>query len=414
MPASRRWILRLAVPLTLLLAFVSLQTPAEAAGDADYSVSLRAGLNEVVYRGPSAPAHLVAAQIDNLVSMYRWDPLSQRHEQVDTNSVAALDWAVEPGDVLWLRVATDTAWRIPLLGSASAYDFHSGWNTYGWPSSLTTDEFVEALASRLRGLWLKDSVSGRFAVYAPGLDGSEQALSLATPFAPVWVLLSDGPLLTVGLAGGTQAELLPAADASSAIPVAADATEVERAIVRVQAKGLAGSGFIVAEDLVLTSAHLIEIGEQVALRFFDGLRASGQVTALDAALDLAVIRVDGMPDNVRRLDWESASDPALTTAVWVWGFPLEGNLIQSGFSPSVSVSGGFISAIRKRAGVSFLQTDAAMNPGNSGGAITLRDGRVIGVATATFSVSGDDAEGIHFALDLTAHRAQLLALLASA
>ena len=67
--------------------------------------------------------------------------------------------------------------------------------------------------------------------------------------------------------------------------------------------------------------------------------------------------------------------------------------------------------MRQRAGVSFLQTDAAMNPGNSGCAITLRDGRVIGVATATFAVSGDDAEGIHFALDLTAHRAQLLALL---
>lgn len=90
MPAYRRWILRLAVPLTLLLAFVSVQTPAVAAGDADYSVSLRAGLNEVVYHGPSGPAQLVAAQIDNLVSMYRWDPLSQRHQQVDTTGVAML------------------------------------------------------------------------------------------------------------------------------------------------------------------------------------------------------------------------------------------------------------------------------------------------------------------------------------
>jgi S1-C subfamily serine protease len=321
---------------------------------------------------------------------------------------------VEPGDVLWLRVATDTDWRLPILGSASAYNFYAGWNTYGWPSSLTNDEFVAAFGSRLRGLWVKDVASGRFVVYAPGLDGSEQALSLVTPFAPVWVLLSDGPRLTVGLESGIRAELLPSADASSAIPIAQDATEVERAIVRVQASGLAGSGFIVAEDLVLTSAHLIELGEQVALRYFDGARASGQVTALNEALDLAVIRVAGMPDTVRRLDWESASDPALTTAIWVWGFPLEGNLIQSGFSASVSVSVGFISAMRSRAGVAFLQTDAAMNPGNSGGAITLRDGRVIGVATATFSVSGDDAEGIHFALDLTAHRRQVSDLLKDA
>ena len=316
----------------------------------------------------------------------------------------ALDWAVEPGDVLWLRVATDTDWRLPILGSAPAYDFYVGWNTYGWPSSLTDDDFVAALGSRLRGLWVKDSETGRAAVYAPGLDGSEQVLSLITPFAPVWVLLSDGPRLTVGLEGGIRAELLPSPDTSSAIPIAENATKVERAIVRVEAGRLAGSGFIAAEDLVLTSAHLIELGEQVALRYFDGARASGQVTALDAALDLAVIRVAGMPDTVRWLDWESASDPALTTAIWVWGFPLEGNLIQSEFSASVSVSGGFISAMRSRAGVSFLQTDVAMNPGNSGGAITLRDGRVIGVAIATFSVSGDDCEGIHFALDLTAHR----------
>lgn len=101
---------------------------------------------------------------------------------------------------------------------------------------------------------------------------------------------------------------------------------------------------------MLTSARLIELGEQVALRYFDRARASGQAMALDAALDLAVIRVAGMPDTVRRLDWESASDPALTTAIWVWGFPLEGNLIQSGFSASVSVSGGFISAVRSRFG----------------------------------------------------------------
>lgn len=98
---------------------------------------------------------------------------------------------------------------------------------------MTDDDFVAALGSRLRGLWVKDSETGRFAVYAPGLDGSEQALLLVTPFAPVWVLLSDGPRLTVGLEGGIRTELLPSPDTSSAIPIAENATKVERAIVRV-------------------------------------------------------------------------------------------------------------------------------------------------------------------------------------
>ncbi len=80
MSAYRCWILRLVFPLTLMLLLVSVQTPAESAGDADYAVSLRAGLNEVVYRGPLAPALLVAAHVDNLVTMYRWDPLNQRHQ----------------------------------------------------------------------------------------------------------------------------------------------------------------------------------------------------------------------------------------------------------------------------------------------------------------------------------------------
>ena len=69
----------------------------------------------------------------------------------------------------------------PILGSA--YNFYAGSNIYGCPSSLTNDECIATLGSRLRGLWVRDLVSGRFVVYVPGLDGSEQALSLVTPFA---------------------------------------------------------------------------------------------------------------------------------------------------------------------------------------------------------------------------------------
>ena len=53
MSVHQCWMFRLLVPLTLTSVLVAVRTPAEAAGNADYAVSLRMGLNEVVYRGPS-------------------------------------------------------------------------------------------------------------------------------------------------------------------------------------------------------------------------------------------------------------------------------------------------------------------------------------------------------------------------
>ncbi|MCZ6546025.1 MAG: trypsin-like serine protease, partial [Chloroflexi bacterium] len=69
-------------------------------------------------------------------------------------------------------------------------------------------------------------------------------------------------------------------------------------------------------------------------------------------------------------------------------------------------------AIRERDGVSFLQTDAAMNAGNSGGPITLTNGLVIGLASASFAVGGNDTEGINFAINLVVHRDAVAALMA--
>jgi serine protease Do len=62
--------------------------------------------------------------------------------------------------------------------------------------------------------------------------------------------------------------------------------------------------------------------------------------------------------------------------------------------------------------VTFLQTDAALNQGNSGGPLVTGDGTVVGISTAIFAPDARDAEGLNFAVDITEHRERIRKLLA--
>ena len=378
-------------------------------------VLLQAGSNQIVYRGPALPAQLIADQIPGLVSLYHWDSATQRHDVVHpTLSAPAQDWSVQTGDVLWLSVELATAWEMPTFGGVASLDLYAGWNVYGWPQGVDSAAAVlQPQADRIEGIWLRDVDSGRFRVYTPDDPTSAGALDLLRPNVAFWLLLSEGAPVSLIFDPTTAPQLQFATSTlNSLTPVASDSTEVERAVVHLQTTTLAGSGFIVEDGLILTAAHIVQGFEFVTVRFFSGERVHGTVEGVDIRFDLALVRVDEMPANTRRLDWTSAGLPGLTTPIWAWGFPLEGNLMKSGYSASVSVSGGFVSAIRERDGVSFLQTDAAMNAGNSGGPITLTNGLVIGLASASFAVGGNDTEGINFAINLVVHRDAVAALVA--
>ena len=143
----------------------------------------------------------------------------------------------------------------------------------------------------------------------------------------------------------------------------------------------------------------------VMVRFRDGSERQGLVTAIDGPLDIAVVEVAGMPAGVRRLDWESAPQPGPADAVWAWGFPL-GETFGEGTSATVTL--GIVSAIQTEDEFSFIQTDAALNPGNSGGPLILEDGRVAGIND--FVLLG--TEGLNFAIDVAAHRERIRGLLA--
>ena len=156
-----------------------------------------------------------------------------------------------------------------------------------------------------------------------------------------------------------------------------------------------GSGVLISEDgYVVTNSHVIgSANADVTVIFSDKHEAPARIIGIDKATDLALVKVDkpGQPP----LKWGDSSKAKV--AEWVLA-------IGSPYQLSHSVSLGIISALgRKNLGFSeyedFIQTDAAINRGNSGGALVSARGELIGINTGIFSASGaGGSEGIGFAI----------------
>jgi serine protease Do len=152
-----------------------------------------------------------------------------------------------------------------------------------------------------------------------------------------------------------------------------------------------GSGFVISEDCyVVTNNHVIEGADEITIEFFSGRELTATVIGTDPNTDIALLKVEadgplpfvnfGNSDGARVGDWVIAM----------------GNPLGQGFS----VSAGIVSA-RNRAlsGTydDYIQTDAAINRGNSGGPLFNMDGQVIGVNTAILSPNGGSI-GIGFSM----------------
>jgi serine protease Do len=150
-----------------------------------------------------------------------------------------------------------------------------------------------------------------------------------------------------------------------------------------------GSGFFVAPDLVVTNAHVLcPAGEAIQVGLSDDRKLVGQVVRRDDDLDVGLVRVIGA--NVEPMPLGDVGDLAAGDRVMIVGSPV---------GLDFTVQGGSIASLQRSAnGVAYLQLDAKISPGNSGGPVVDSQGRVVGVVS--MKVSGEGVEGIGLAIPI--------------
>jgi serine protease Do len=161
-----------------------------------------------------------------------------------------------------------------------------------------------------------------------------------------------------------------------------------------------GTGFIVRSDgFILTNHHVIESATSVTVSLADGRKLGARVLATDDARDLAVLKIDAQ--SLPTVTLGDSSTVAVGQRVVAIGYALD-------LSGGPTVTSGIISSLQRTIQVQdqgsvrtyrdILQTDAALNPGNSGGPLVTLDGQVVGVNVAGSS----QAENIGFAITINA------------
>jgi S1-C subfamily serine protease len=162
-----------------------------------------------------------------------------------------------------------------------------------------------------------------------------------------------------------------------------------------------GSGFIYDDGgNIVTNAHVVHGADQVEVTFADGLTRKAEVVGEDLHSDLAVVRVDPLPEGVHSLPLGSIEDLAVGQTVVAIGNPfgLQGTLTRG----IISALGRTIPALTIFSIPQSIQTDAAINPGNSGGPLLNLEGEVIGV-NAQIETGGTSRanSGVGFAIPVS-------------
>ncbi len=159
----------------------------------------------------------------------------------------------------------------------------------------------------------------------------------------------------------------------------------------------AGSGFILDEEgHIVTNHHVVTDADLVTVIFYNGTEVEAEIVGTDTDSDLAVVKVDRLPEGAHPLPLGASS--GLRPGDWVIA-------IGNPFSLGSSMTLGIVSAVGRTipAGEtpfsipSAIQTDAAINPGNSGGPLLTMDGEMIGVNAQIESTTGTNT-GVGFAI----------------
>ena len=187
-------------------------------------------------------------------------------------------------------------------------------------------------------------------------------------------------LAVVGIAGLAMSGLAPVAAIAGPQP-AADLSEAFASTVIVETAGGSGSGVAIGPTQIITANHVVAEAGAVRITDAQGREARADVTARDDVRDLALLTTDphGLAPVAVREEPVSVGEQ-----VYAAGAPL-GDYVQ--------LTSGIVSAVIESGGVAEVQTDAAVNPGNSGGPLLDAQGRLVGIVVT----KSEDREGVGWA-----------------
>ena len=156
-----------------------------------------------------------------------------------------------------------------------------------------------------------------------------------------------------------------------------------------------GSGVIISPDgYIVTNNHVIDFAREIEVTLFDGNTYTAAVVGVDPRTDLAVLKIDER--NLPTIEYANSEHAKVGEWVLAVGNPFD--LTSTVTAGIISAKGRDIDVIRRNDAIeNFIQTDAAVNPGNSGGALVNIEGKLLGINTAIASPTGAFA-GYSFAI----------------
>jgi serine protease Do len=162
-------------------------------------------------------------------------------------------------------------------------------------------------------------------------------------------------------------------------------SRIKNATVRIDVTGAgfvaAGSGFIIDNaGFIITNQHVIDLADAIQVTLSDGTSYSADVVDADATRDIALLKLQSGGLDFPVLHFLLSRDPLEGEEVITAGFPLGLEL-----AGPVSFTRGIVSAFRLVDGANFIQTDAAINSGNSGGPLVNLSGLLVGICTANIT-----------------------------
>ncbi|MFA5308096.1 MAG: trypsin-like peptidase domain-containing protein [Dehalococcoidales bacterium] len=233
--------------------------------------------------------------------------------------------------------------------------------------------------------WQDDNQSEISIANADGSNITQLTHNQALDYAPVYMPRKAGVAVS---------------ELSISIPLTADyqpmtaqkiTALVGDAVVRIETNLGSGSGFLISPNgLLLTSNHVVSNAQTISVYLQDGTKYNGTVIGRDLMRDLALLKISA--SGLAYLEISDFSGASLGQQVVVLGYPL--------FSTKLTVTSGIVSSMDFDGGrnITWVQTDSAVNPGNSGGPMLDMRGRVVGIVTA--KMYGIGIEGIGFTISV--------------